>query len=69
MYKELREETQVKWQNISDLFQLCFSPPYRLVPRESARLAHPLIRPYSHHISKTYFNIILLSSASPGDSN
>jgi hypothetical protein len=35
----------VNWHHISDLFQWCFSAPYRLAPRAAGRLARPLIRP------------------------
>jgi hypothetical protein len=31
--------------NISDLFQWCFSAPYRLAPQTAAQLAHPIIWP------------------------
>jgi hypothetical protein len=44
---EMQGVAWVTWHHISDLFQWCFSAPYRLAPWPAARLARPSIRTWS----------------------
>jgi hypothetical protein len=48
LWKQSHVETSVNWQNISDLFQLYFRTPNRLVPWTAAHLACPIIQPCTH---------------------